>query len=32
LYQAIADEGENGFTTVMGATFLDTVYDPTFTP
>jgi phi13 family phage major tail protein len=32
LYQAIADEGENGFTTVKAATFLDTVYDPTFTP
>ena len=31
LYQAIADEGENGFTTVKAATFLDTVYDPTFT-
>lgn len=31
LYQAVADEGENGFTTVLGATFLDTVYDPTFT-
>ena len=31
LYQAIADEGENSFTTAMGATFLDTVYDPTFT-
>ena len=31
LYQAIADEGENGFTTAMGATFLETVYDPTFT-
>ena len=31
LYQAIADEGENGFTALMGATFLETVYDPTFT-
>ena len=31
LYQAIADEGENGFTTAMGSTFLETVYDPTFT-
>ena len=31
LYQAIADEGENSFTTAMGATFLETVYDPTFT-
>lgn len=28
-YQAVADEGENGFTTVMGATFLATVYAPT---
>ena len=31
LYQAIADEGENGFTALMGTTFLETVYDPTFT-
>ncbi|MHC1786400.1 MAG: major tail protein [Christensenellales bacterium] len=31
LYQAIADEGENGFTAAAGATFLGTVYDPTFT-
>lgn len=31
-YQAIADEGENGFTTEMGATFLSTVYTATFTP
>ena len=31
LYQAIADEGENGFTAALGATFLDSVYDPTFT-
>ncbi len=31
LYQAVADEGENGFTTAMGTTFLATVYEPTFT-
>ena len=31
LYQAIADEGENGVTAALGATFLDSVYDPTFT-
>lgn len=31
LYQAIADEGENGFTAALGVTFLDSVYDPTFT-
>ena len=30
LYQAVADEGENGFTTAMGATFLATVYEPTW--
>lgn len=30
-YQAIADEGENGFTATMGATFLSSVYEPTFT-
>jgi len=30
-YQAIADEDENGFTAAKGATFLDTVYTPTFT-
>ena len=30
-YQAIADEGENGFTAEMGVTFLDTVYTPVFT-
>jgi len=30
LYQAVADEGENGFTTEMGATFLATVYEPTW--
>ena len=31
LYQAVADEGENGFTNEMGLTFLATVYEPTFT-
>jgi len=31
-YQAIADEGENGFTAAMGETFLASVYTPTFTP
>ena len=30
-YQAVADEGEGGFTSTKGATFLDTVYEPTFT-
>ena len=30
-YQAVADEGENGFTTEKAATFLDTVYEPTIT-
>lgn len=30
-YQALADEGENGFTAAMGATFLESVYTPTFT-
>ncbi len=30
LYQAVADEGENGFTTATGATFLATVYEPTW--
>ena len=28
-WQAVADEGENGFT--LGDTFLETVYEPTFT-
>lgn len=27
-YQAVADEGENGFTAEKGATFLSTVYEP----
>lgn len=31
-YQAIADEGENGFTAAAGETFLSSVYTPTFTP
>lgn len=31
-YQAVADEGENGFTAEKGATFLQSVYTPTFTP
>ena len=30
-YQAVADEGENGFTAEKAATFLDTVYEPTIT-
>ena len=30
-YQAVADEDENGFTAAKGATFLQTVYEPTFT-
>lgn len=32
LYQVIADEGENGFTSAMGETFLASVYAPAFTP
>ena len=31
-YQAVADEGENGFTTAKAATFLESVYTPSFTP
>ena len=31
-YQAVADEDENGFTAAKGATFLQSVYAPTFTP
>ena len=31
-YQAVADEGENGFTAAMGETFLTNVYTPSFTP
>ena len=30
-YQVVADEGENGFTAAMGATFLQSVYEPDFT-
>lgn len=30
-YQAVADEGQNGFTSDKGATFLQSVYEPTFT-
>lgn len=30
-YQAVADEGQNGFTPEKGATFLQSVYEPTFT-
>ena len=31
-YQAVADEGENGFDASKAAIFLTTVYDPTITP
>ena len=31
-YQAVADEGQNGFTTAMAATFLTSVYTPVITP
>ncbi len=31
-YQAVADEGQNGFTAATGATFLQSVYEPAFTP
>jgi len=30
-YQAVADEGENGFTAETGETFLQSLYTPTFT-
>ena len=30
-YQAVADEGENGFTSEKAATFLDSVYEPVIT-
>ena len=30
-YQAVSDEGENGFTSYMGETFLQSVYEPAFT-
>lgn len=29
-YQAVADEGQNGFTAEKGKTFLESVYEPTF--
>jgi len=29
-YQAVADEGENGFTSEKGVTFLQSVYEPVF--
>lgn len=31
-YQAVADEGENGFDATDAASFLTSVYEPTFTP
>ena len=31
-YQAVADEGEGGFTTEKAAAFLTSVYEPSFTP
>lgn len=31
-YQVVADEGQNGFTAEMAASFLDSVYEPDFTP
>ena len=31
-YQVVADEGENGFTPALAASFLESVYEPTFTP
>lgn len=31
-YQAVADEDENSFTATSGATFLSSVYEPSFTP
>ena len=32
LYQAVADEGENGFDATAAAAFLTSVYEPEFTP
>ncbi len=32
LYQAVADEGENGFDSAAAESFLASVYEPTFTP
>lgn len=31
-YQAVADEGQNGFTAEKAAAFLSSVYEPSFTP
>ena len=31
-YQAVADEGENGFTATAAASFLQSVYSASFTP
>ena len=31
-YQAVADEGQNGFTSEKAAAFLSSVYEPSFTP
>ena len=31
-YQAVADEGEGSFTAEKAATFLTSVYEPSFTP
>ena len=31
-YQAVADEGENGFDSTKAVAFLQSVYEPTFTP
>ena len=30
-YQAVADEGQNGFDAAKAATFLESVYEPAFT-
>ena len=30
-YQAVADEGQNGFDATKAATFLESVYEPAFT-
>ena len=30
-YQAVADEGQNGFDATKASTFLETVYEPAFT-
>ena len=31
-YQAVADEGQNGFTSEKASSFLSSVYEPSFTP